>query len=57
MSLIRLPLARRAMGSLPIVCLLTKEQTEVIRLQTDQTDLPIFGNMLISVICFDLSSA
>jgi hypothetical protein len=50
-SLILLPFVHRAIGSLSFVCLLTNEQTEVICLQTDQTDLPIFGNMLISVIC------
>jgi hypothetical protein len=34
-SLIRLPFAHRAKGSLLFVRLLTKKQTEVIRLQTD----------------------
>jgi hypothetical protein len=40
-SLIRLLFAHHASGSLSFVCLLTKKQTEVIRLQTDYTDLPI----------------
>ncbi len=34
-SLIRLPFAHRANGSLSFVCLLTKKQMEVIHLQTD----------------------
>jgi hypothetical protein len=34
-SLIRLPFAHRANGNLLFVCLLTKNQTEVIPLQTD----------------------
>ncbi len=33
--LIRLPFARRANGSFSFVCLFTKKQLEVIRLQTD----------------------
>jgi hypothetical protein len=34
-SLIRLPFAHRANGSLPFVRLLMRKQTEVIRLQTE----------------------
>jgi hypothetical protein len=41
-SLIRLPFAHHGNGSLTFVRLLTKKQTEVILLQTDLTDLPIY---------------
>jgi hypothetical protein len=37
-----LPFAHRANGSLSFVRLFTKKQTEVIRLQTELTDLPIY---------------
>ncbi len=42
-SLIRLPFSHRANGSLSFVCFLTKKPMEVIRLQTDLTDLPIYA--------------
>jgi hypothetical protein len=39
----RVPFAHRVKGSLLFVLLLNKKQTEVIRLQMDWKDLPIFG--------------
>jgi hypothetical protein len=42
-SLIRLPFAHRVNESLSFICLFTKKQTEVIRLQMDSTNLPIYA--------------
>jgi hypothetical protein len=42
-SLICLPFAHHSNGGLLFVSLLTKKQAEVICLQTEKTDLPIYG--------------
>jgi hypothetical protein len=52
LSLIHLPFARHANGSLLSVRLVTKKQTEVICLQMDKTDCPIYDGLLLVISGF-----